>query len=178
MRLVKVSALCFLQCFDSWLSDRKDIQHIKNLCHLSTKVLFWNKWRKKTWGKTGWPWFTWKMVIKMLMVWWSIWSDALCQQLLLEIGWRSCSYIVDDIVIPCVQLVSSRQPLAVTATFSGIGHCDDWLLYRASYKEHLQWPGLYQEQWGSKICSDHFLIIMVMIWILQMFEVMVCPLVV
>jgi len=37
MRLVRVNALCFLQCFDSWLSDRKDIQHIKKSVPLISK---------------------------------------------------------------------------------------------------------------------------------------------
>jgi len=32
----------------SWLHDKKDVQYVKNPCHLSTKVLFWNKWTKKT----------------------------------------------------------------------------------------------------------------------------------
>ena len=46
-------------------------------------------------------------------------------------------------VCVCVHSFSSRQPLAVIAIFSGTGHCNDWLLYGASYKEYLQWSGLY-----------------------------------
>jgi len=32
------------------LVDRKNIQPRKNLCHLSSKVLFQNRWKKKTKG--------------------------------------------------------------------------------------------------------------------------------
>jgi len=31
-----------------WLGDSNGIQPVRNLCHSSPKVLFWNKWRKKT----------------------------------------------------------------------------------------------------------------------------------
>jgi len=30
------------------VGDRKDIRPVHSLCHLSTKILFQNKWRKKT----------------------------------------------------------------------------------------------------------------------------------
>jgi len=30
------------------LVDRTDICPVKNLCHMSAKVLFWNRWKKKT----------------------------------------------------------------------------------------------------------------------------------
>jgi len=30
------------------LQKRKVIRPVRNLCHLSPKVLFWNKWRNKT----------------------------------------------------------------------------------------------------------------------------------
>jgi len=44
-----------------WLGDRKDSRPIKILCHVSSKVLFWNRWKKNT-GVIRW--FTWKMAIK------------------------------------------------------------------------------------------------------------------
>jgi len=30
------------------VDNRKNIQPMKNLCHLPPEVLFWNKWRKKS----------------------------------------------------------------------------------------------------------------------------------
>jgi len=49
--LVWVSARCFLQWFDDWLGNRKDIRPVKSVHHLSSKVPFWNNWRK--WMKTA-----------------------------------------------------------------------------------------------------------------------------
>jgi len=59
-------------------------------------------------------------------------------------------------MMPCLHLLSSRQSWAITATFSGTGHCYYWLLYGASYKEYLQRSGLYQELGPNKISSDSY----------------------
>jgi len=41
-----LSALCLLQCFDTWLGDSKDMWPVKNLCHFSLHVLFCI-WRRR-----------------------------------------------------------------------------------------------------------------------------------
>ena len=46
--LVEVIPLCFLQFFDTVGSVTRRISGPWNLCHLSSKVLFQNKWKKKT----------------------------------------------------------------------------------------------------------------------------------
>jgi len=57
---VVASALSFLQCFwHWWLGDRKGIQPPKYLCHLSPKILFWNKVEEENPGV--WP--TWTMAV-------------------------------------------------------------------------------------------------------------------
>jgi len=49
--LFGVSALCFLQCFDTVVQVTGRTSASTNLCHLSpTKVLFRNRFRQKTEG--------------------------------------------------------------------------------------------------------------------------------
>jgi len=38
-----------------------------NTCYLLLKVLFQKRWKNESWGWTVWPWFTWKMAVKMLV---------------------------------------------------------------------------------------------------------------
>jgi len=43
-----ISDLCFLQCFNAVGSvPGRTSGPWKNLCHLSPKVLFWDKWREE-----------------------------------------------------------------------------------------------------------------------------------
>jgi len=50
-QLVGISALRFLQCFDTvgWVTGRTSEKPVS----LSPKLLFWIRWRKKTEGGTG-----------------------------------------------------------------------------------------------------------------------------
>jgi len=53
--------------WDHWLSDRKGIWRVKNLCHLSSKILFQNSWKKNLEG-TGKTMFSSKTAIKVELV--------------------------------------------------------------------------------------------------------------
>jgi len=57
--LISVSALCSLQCFgtDGWWQEEHSTR--KNRVPLIPEVFIWNRWHRKTQGRTGWLRFTW-----------------------------------------------------------------------------------------------------------------------
>jgi len=57
--LLYLSALCSTQCeCHWWLADSKDVWPIRTSFHQYREILFMNRWRRKTWGRTNWPSFT------------------------------------------------------------------------------------------------------------------------
>jgi len=61
---VAVRDLCFIQCFDTWLGDRKDIGLWKNPLPLISSGSLLEQVKEENLWRTTWLWFTWKTAVK------------------------------------------------------------------------------------------------------------------